>query len=408
MKAGVTPVLNSAWWKANKGTLVTAQPLEGALKKYEAAKAAFTKAIQSPDADGYTAYMAAKTALAADVVKAVDAHISSINKTLHKDTVAGLNKYKAAVIPAEKSALDKSFSEYKARHEGVYESMVEALENHLKLLAPIAALSAKTVLEVEAKAPEADKALSEVTVAKSKANKLASDAAVKKATEVSAYIAGKHQTLTDAIAKRPTFWPFDKTKALENDKAALNKLSDKRSMFDGQIESNSNKVESINKKVQSVMSQARRVAEGTVEAQEALVGAFDRMVTRAFALAQANDVPAREMKAAISNLDGDLTAYKKAASTSDKAKHKKNAEGNLRMAKVQQGALKSALENGQTEIDGLMKSLPADIVKRDNPAFAKMFGEFDKAMKSFTEDKATLQKESDKLRKLGPEVGKLT
>ncbi len=77
------------------------------------------------------------------------------------------------------------------------------------------------------------------------------------------------------------------------------------------------------------------------------------------------------------------------------------------MAKVQQGALKAALENGQNEIDGLMKSLPADIVKRDNPAFAKMFGEFDKAMKSFGEDKATLQKESDKLKKLDPEVGKL-
>ena len=45
MKPGITPVLNSAWWKTNKGTTVSAAPLEGALKKYETAKRARAELI---------------------------------------------------------------------------------------------------------------------------------------------------------------------------------------------------------------------------------------------------------------------------------------------------------------------------------------------------------------------------
>jgi len=45
---------------------------------------------------------------------AVDAQIKSCNKLIHKDTIAGLTKYKTVVIPAEKTALDKTFNGFKA------------------------------------------------------------------------------------------------------------------------------------------------------------------------------------------------------------------------------------------------------------------------------------------------------
>ena len=76
------------------------------------------------------------------------------------------------------------------------------------------------------------------------------------------------------------------------------KLGDRRSMMDAQIENNFTKVGKINQTVQGIMSKTRAVAEGKVNAAEALLESFDRLVNRAFALAQANDVPAREMKAA--------------------------------------------------------------------------------------------------------------
>jgi len=407
MKPGVTPVLSAAWWKTNKGTLASSNPLETALQKYEKIKSDFERTIETPNADGYGAFAAAKTYLGVDLVKAVDAQIKSCNKLIHKDTIAGLTKYKTVVIPAEKTALDKTFNGFKSRHEGAFDSMIEAMQSTIKTLEPVAALSARTVLDCEAKAPEIDKALAQATVAKANANATAAGAAMKTAVEASAFIAAKHQALGNAIKGAPKSWAYDRKIAASGDSTVVNKLMDRKSTLEAQIENNWAKVEEINKQGQAGMSQTRTVAQGSSDAEAALVGAFNRMVNRAFALAQTNDVPAREMKAAMSNLEGDIEAYGKAKDPKEKAKHKKLAQDNLKMAKVQQGALKSALEKGKSEIDGLVKAMPAKVVNRSNPAFSKMFVEYDKAMRSFTEDTEILTKKTDQLKKLEPQVTKL-
>jgi len=400
MKPGITPVLSSSWWTANKGKTVPANPLEGALKAYEAAKAAFEKTIEQPNADGYAAYTAAKNKLAADVVKAVDAEIAACIKIMHKDAIAGLNKYKSTIIPAEKAELDKTFLEFKSRHEGVLESMLDAMESFIAALSPIAELSAKTVLACQAKAPEADKALGAVTTCMGKGDAKGAGVAATTATEVGAFVAAQHKALQDAIKKAPKTWPLDRAKLAEKDKTAANKLGDRKSTLESQIEANMARVEEIKKEVESVMSQARQLTKGTLDTQNALVGSFNRLINRAFALAQSNDVPAREMKAALSNLDGDIIAYGKAADPKEKDKHKTLAKKNLDFAKVQCKALEAALKNGKAEISTLQKSMPANVVKRDNPVFTPLFVELDKALKSFTEDDATLLKESGKLKNL--------
>jgi hypothetical protein len=201
MKAGVTPVLTAAWWKANKSTLVSGTAMEAALKKYEAARTAFEKAIESPTADGYAAYVTVKQILSTEVVKAVDTALASCNKTLHKDDIAGLNKYKTTVIPAAKTDLDNQVKEYKAKHEGAFNNMVNAINVYLRQLEQVAVLSANTVLQCEAIAPQADKALVAATGANGNVN--AANAATHQAMAASAQIAEKLDALEQAIKNKP-------------------------------------------------------------------------------------------------------------------------------------------------------------------------------------------------------------
>jgi hypothetical protein len=407
MKAGVTPVLTAVWWKANKGNLVPGAPLEGALQTYEKLKATFERTIEAPNAAGYDTYIAVKTYLGADLMKAMDAQINACNKTLHKDTIAGLTKYKTAVIPAEKAALDKAFNGFKERHEGVLESMRDAVEHTLALLDAIGKLSVQTVLECEAKAPEVDKALAAATVAKANADKDAADAAMNAAINASTYIVAKRQVLANAIKNRPKEWAFDRTKLTDAD-GVFHKLSDRKLRLDTQIENNWQKVEEITKQAQATTSETRKVADGSVHAETALVGAFNRVVNRAYQLGQTNDVPAREMKAALSNLEGDLEAYAKTHDAAEKAKFKQQAGSNLLTAKTQQTALKNALGKGKAEIDGLVKAMPAKVVHAGNPAFSELFEQLDRATKTFAEDEVVLAKATEKIKKLEPEVAKLT
>jgi hypothetical protein len=403
MKAGVTPVLTVAWWKANKSTLVSGSAMEAALKKYELAKAAFEKATTTPAADGYAAYVTVKTILGTDVIKAVDVAIASCNKTLHKDDIAGLTK--TTVIPAAKTQLDNDLKEFKTKHEGAFNNMVTAINVYLKALEQVAVLSANTVLQCETIAPQADKALVAATGAAG--NTSAANAAMNQAMTASAQIAEKYHALEQAIKSGPKVWPGDKSKVAASDSKVYDKLGDRRSMMDAQIENNFTKVGKINQTVQGIMSKTRAVAEGKVNAAEALLESFDRLVNRAFALAQANDVPAREMKAALSNLGGDIEAYGQAKEQSAKTKHKTDAENNLRMAKVQGNALATALKKAKEEIEGQLNSMPKNVVSRQNPNFAKPFAELDKATKSFGEDAALLQKEGARLKTLEVEVGKM-
>jgi tetratricopeptide (TPR) repeat protein len=405
MKAGVTPVLTVAWWKANKSTLVSGTAMEAALKKYEAAKTEFEKAIKTPAADGYAAYMTVKTILGTEVVKAVDTAIASCNKTLHKDDIAGLNKYKTNVIPAAKTALDNDFKEYKTKHETEFNNMVNGMTQFMKLLEPIAVLSANTVLQCEAIAPEADKAL--IMATNANGNIQAANTAMNQANNAGRQIAEKYHALDEAIKKAPKNWPMDRSKVLQSDNAAVMKMGDRKFTMEQQIENNFTKVGKINQSVQAVMSKTRMIAEGKASAEEALVGAFDRLVNRAFSLVQGNDVQAREMKSALSNLGGDIEGYAQAKDPSAKEQFKKKAGDNLRMAKVQGGALATALKKSKEEIDGALNSMPKNVVNRQNPAFAKLFTELDKALKAFTQDGELLQKEGQRMKTLEIEVAKM-
>ena len=210
MKAGVTPVLTVAWWKANKSTLVSGSAMEAALKKYELAKAAFEKATTTPAADGYAAYVTVKTILGTDVIKAVDVAIASCNKTLHKDDIAGLTKYKTTVIPAAKTQLDNDLKEFKTKHEGAFNNMVTAINVYLKALEQVAVLSANTVLQCETIAPQADKALVAATGAAGEY--LAANAAMNQAMTASAQIAEKYHALEQAIKSGPKVSPGDRAR----------------------------------------------------------------------------------------------------------------------------------------------------------------------------------------------------
>jgi hypothetical protein len=384
VKAGVTPVLSSAWWKANKDDGVPEDPLYGALKKYELAKATFEKDIETRPSDADSAYRTFKTRLQ-ELSHAVEVTLGKCDKAAHKNDIAGLEKYKNAVIPHEVKEVDTVFGKFQQVH-GQFDEMMEAVTGYIKALEPIATLSAHTVLECEAAAPEAEKALAEVTTAKVKSDVNAANHAQEKAMKAGAVIAKKHAALLAAIQNGPRHWPYDRSKVPPEHRNAALKLSDRRSVMEEQIKNNVKTVADLNQSTQALMSKTRALAIGTSDATEALVAALDRLVSRAFALARENDQPTREMVAAISNLQGDLSAYKKAGDANHKQIEKKKALENLRLTKVHKDTLKRALAKSRAEI---RKSMPSN-VNSGNPTFKPLLEKLEQATTLFDKDDVKL------------------
>lgn len=105
MKAGVTPKLDSKWWKDNKDLLVPEAPLFGYLKEYEIAK---TKLTKDPCIKAYNDLDHAID----QVTDAAKTQIGKCNKLLHKDTIAALQKY-PGVTKTEKDVNDDAREKYK-------------------------------------------------------------------------------------------------------------------------------------------------------------------------------------------------------------------------------------------------------------------------------------------------------
>jgi hypothetical protein len=404
MKAGVTPMVSSAWWKSNKGMTVKGAVLEGALKVYESARLNFTNKASANSAEAFQLYMEAKKALSVDVSKAVDATISSCNKLLHKDDIAGLEKYHSTAIPKEKGTLDKLFKDFEGRYQRIVDDMKGEMEAYVSALDPIAKLSAKTVLECEALESDADRALADATTAKAAAD---ASEAMQRAVKAGAAAAKAEAALNDAVKRKPTKFGFDRSKLIQEDRTGLTKIVDQKSKLESQIENNVCRVAKIAAQVRNTMAQARKVVEGAAKKEDVLAAAFDRLVNRAFSLAQLSDQPAREMKAAISNLDGDISAYKSAKTPNEKQLHMGRATENVRLAHVHANSLQQHLNKSQKEIGGLLDSMPRAVVNPENPVFTKMFKELERATESFGNDEATLEKELGKLKQMEAEVKKM-
>lgn len=105
MKAGVTPKLESKWWKDNKDLLVPEDPLGKALKQYEAAKTVMQK---DPSMNNFHQAVF----LVGEVNEKAKTQIGKCNSLLHKDTIAALKKYKD-VVKDEQETIDETREKYK-------------------------------------------------------------------------------------------------------------------------------------------------------------------------------------------------------------------------------------------------------------------------------------------------------
>jgi hypothetical protein len=407
MKKGVMPTLSASWWKANKSTLVKADPLASALKKYEDARTKFEAAASANKLDTPDLYVDAKTALIPGVLKAVEATIPTCNKTLHAGDIEGLNKYKSTVIPQERNELDAAYRAYEAGYERRVKAITEKRNATLAEAKKAGATSAQAVLDARRKAADLDKILSDALAAKRKGDVSSAKAHSADAVRNVADIAALRTEVAQAIAGVPKEWPTARGVANDTDRPALDKLDDLKFTADEQMKNNLATIDAIKKEAETTISEIRRVVQGSLDEAEVLTGAFDRFVSRMFSLVQENDVPARETKSARSNLEGDLDKYAKAKEAREKDVLKKQAVKNLKHAKTQLDALKKRIDATKSEFQSTLKSFPGSIVNKGNPAFTAKYNELDRAYKAMKQDEALHAKELQTLQKLGQQVAKL-
>lgn len=142
------PQLDDRWWSSRKPRLMKSTGLGKALKEYKQALATFEAVAdqKTPPFSGFQAYMDAKALLGGKVSSAVETGIKLDNGKRFQDTIAALKNYKAKVIPAEKTRLDKLFKAMQGRYDATVKKWTEYNKAVIKIYEVAGNKSAKAVL----------------------------------------------------------------------------------------------------------------------------------------------------------------------------------------------------------------------------------------------------------------------
>ena len=131
MKAGVTPILDQAWWSKNKSKTLLKTGLGKALGAYQADAKALEKACAAQTAWYAVEPLKAKVMVHLDrsLPAAVSKAKGKANKLLHKNDIAALEKY-ASVIAGEKKRVELMTKSLEARQTKARADLL-ALEGQL-------------------------------------------------------------------------------------------------------------------------------------------------------------------------------------------------------------------------------------------------------------------------------------
>ncbi|WP_145372275.1 hypothetical protein [Maioricimonas rarisocia] len=404
------PQLDDRWWSSRKPKLMKSTGLGKALKEYKQALAAFESVAdeKTPPFSGFQAYMDAKSVLGGSVMSAVETGIRLDNGKRYQDTIAALKNYKSGVIPAEKTRLDKLFKTMKGRYDSTVKSWTEYNKAVIKIYEVAGNKSARAVLAAREQMRAAESAVTNAANAQRNGDTQTANAAVQTAKDAAEEIgklkSGIASEQTDA---KKSSWKYDKVILSDDDKKAFDRLGDKRTRSELQVENNLGTLTEMHSEALKLVKEAEGAAAGTAKLEDLYERTVERLVDRIFKYAQALDVPAREAGGNVDKVDGNLNRYPKAASEQDRKELKDEAVECLGKAVKWLDTLQKDIKKAEADVKKTLDSLPSDIVKPSNPEFVKLFKEVEKGMGFIEQDKAKGEKLKGKLQKLAPRVHEL-
>jgi len=407
MKANVTPELSSVWWKKNKPVTMKKTGLGAALKKYEKTVAEFDKMVKraSPAFETHTTFMQCKTELA-QVEKCVDAGIKAANKTLHKETIAALQKYKASVIPNEKKRLDKAFDVVKKASESEVKQAFDAYTKGIALYKTVALDSAKMVLASRKESANVQECLGQAAEGQHKGKPDLAEKAAKRADLLASKMEAMAKDIELKYSKASKARPQHGSDSMDPaEKKKFFKLLDQIGTYESQTESNIRTLQKLAKEARETSVECVRAAKGSADVTKLYLKTMDNLVNRAFGYAQNDiDVASRECSGATGVVRNSLENYASFTDPKKKAEEKQRATERLKHAIVQLDALQKALKKARADVKKTLDGMPRDIVNPKNQNFVQLFKDLERAISVFDAEDKTVVKESKKIKEFAPKV----
>lgn len=404
------PQLDDRWWSSRKPRLMKSTGLGKALKEYKQALATFEAVAdqKTPPFSGFQAYMDAKALLGGKVSSAVETGIKLDNGKRFQDTIAALKNYKAKVIPAEKTRLDKLFKAMQGRYDATVKKWTEYNKAVIKIYEVAGNKSAKAVLAARKELRTAESAVTTAASAQRKGDTQTANAAVQSAKDAAEAIGKlKAEIASEQTDMMKSSWKYDKDVLSEDDKKAFDRLGDMRTRSEFQVENNLGTLTDMHNDALNLVKEAEGAAAGTAKLEDLYERTVERLVDRLFKYAQALDVPSREAGGNVDKVDGNLMLYAKARSDQERKELKEEAVECLTKAVKWLDTLQKDIKKAEADVRKTLDSLPSDIVNPRNSKFAKLFKEVEKGIGFVEEDKAKGEKLKGKLKKLAPQVHKL-
>lgn len=404
------PQLDDRWWSSRKPRLMKSTGLGKALKEYKQALATFEAVAdqKTPPFSGFQAYMDAKALLGGKVSSAVETGIKLDNGKRFQDTIAALKNYKAKVIPAEKTRLDKLFKAMQGRYDATVKKWTEYNKAVIKIYEVAGNKSAKAVLAARKEMRTAESAVTTAASAQRKGDTQTANAAVQSAKDAAEAIGKlKAEIASEQTDMMKSSWKYDKDVLSEDDKKAFDRLGDMRTRSEFQVENNLGTLTDMHNDALNLVKEAEGAAAGTAKLEDLYERTVERLVDRLFKYAQALDVPSREAGGNVDKVDGNLMLYAKARSDQERKELKEEAVECLTKAVKWLDTLQKDIKKAEADVRKTLDSLPSDIVNPRNSKFAKLFKEVEKGIGFVEEDKAKGEKLKGKLKKLAPQVHKL-
>lgn len=404
------PQLDDRWWSSRKPRLMKSTGLGKALKEYKQALATF-EAVADPENSpvlGISGVHGRQGTAGGKVSSAVETGIKLDNGKRFQDTIAALKNYKAKVIPAEKTRLDKLFKAMQGRYDATVKKWTEYNKAVIKIYEVAGNKSAKAVLAARKEMRTAESAVTTAASAQRKGDTQTANAAVQSAKDAAEAIGKlKAEIASEQTDMMKSSWKYDKDVLSEDDKKAFDRLGDMRTRSEFQVENNLGTLTDMHNDALNLVKEAEGAAAGTAKLEDLYERTVERLVDRLFKYAQALDVPSREAGGNVDKVDGNLMLYAKARSDQERKELKEEAVECLTKAVKWLDTLQKDIKKAEADVRKTLDSLPSDIVNPRNSKFAKLFKEVEKGIGFVEEDKAKGEKLKGKLKKLAPQVHKL-
>lgn len=400
MSKSSTPELNEKWWSKHKSFTLKPTGLGKALKAYEAAARTYDKDVATADTlkAAQDSYAAVKLALE-EVVDVTKKAIGLCDAKRHASDLKSLKTYQTDLIPAEKSRLEELFEKWNTARTNKVEKARKYNLAALRIFVFVGNKSSKAVFDSREDLNRIDDLLNE-------AARLFQAGETPKAAslgEEAEKIAIQMQARTKEIANdlkdaQKSDWQFDRDLLLPVEDKEFSKQYDERSVKEEQAANNIETLKGLANQAMEMAMETKTIAAGRAKMDEVYLKSMNRLVDRAFQIAQDLDVALRESSGSLDSAEGDIGGdYETLGDTTLQEERRNSCAERLKKAIEWLYNFKTRYKNATKEIQKTLDGFPKETVHNKNPQFRELFEELARANSQMESDAEKAEKLEKKI-----------